>query len=124
MRLPHVAQRYPRELSGGQQQRIALARCMVYRPSIILMDEPLGALDKKLREQMQLEIKRIHRELRHDDRLRHARSGRGDDDVGSHLPDERTAASSSSARRPICTSGRARCSLPISSASRTCCRRT
>ena len=64
VRLPHVAQRYPRELSGGQQQRIALARCMVYRPSIVLMDEPLGALDKKLREQMQLEIKRIHRELR------------------------------------------------------------
>ena len=61
--LPHVAARYPRELSGGQQQRIALARCMVYRPSIILMDEPLGALDKKLRDQMQLEIKRIHREL-------------------------------------------------------------
>ena len=63
IRLPHVAKRYPRELSGGQQQRIALARCMVYRPSIILMDEPLGALDKKLRDQMQLEIKRIHREL-------------------------------------------------------------
>ncbi|HHY6927273.1 ABC transporter ATP-binding protein [Burkholderia ambifaria] len=61
--LPHVAKRYPRELSGGQQQRIALARCMVYRPSIILMDEPLGALDKKLRDHMQLEIKRIHREL-------------------------------------------------------------
>ena len=64
VRLPHVARRYPRELSGGQQQRIALARCIVYRPSIILMDEPLGALDKKLRDQMQLEIKRIHRELR------------------------------------------------------------
>src|ERR1700720_2867371 len=61
--LPHVADRYPRELSGGQQQRIALARCIVYRPAIILMDEPLGALDKKLRDQMQLEIKRIHREL-------------------------------------------------------------
>ena len=64
VRLPNVARRYPRELSGGQQQRIALARCMVYRPSIVLMDEPLGALDRKLREHMQLEIKRIHRELR------------------------------------------------------------
>jgi putative spermidine/putrescine transport system ATP-binding protein len=63
VKLPHVAKRYPKELSGGQQQRIALARCLVYKPSIILMDEPLGALDKKLRDQMQLEIKRIHRDL-------------------------------------------------------------
>jgi putative spermidine/putrescine transport system ATP-binding protein len=63
VRLGHTAGRLPRELSGGQQQRIALARCLVYRPSIVLMDEPLGALDRKLRDQMQLEIKRIHREL-------------------------------------------------------------
>ena len=63
VRLPQLAKRFPRELSGGQQQRIALARCLVYGPSIILMDEPLGALDKRLRDQMQLEIKRIHREL-------------------------------------------------------------
>jgi putative spermidine/putrescine transport system ATP-binding protein len=62
VRLPQVAGRYPKELSGGQQQRIALARCLVYKPSIVLMDEPLGALDKKLRDQMQLEIKRIHRD--------------------------------------------------------------
>lgn len=63
VRLPQVAERLPRELSGGQQQRIALARCAVYEPSIILMDEPLGALDKKLRDHMQLEIKRLHTEL-------------------------------------------------------------
>src|SRR5665213_2550370 len=63
VQLPHVAERLPRELSGGQQQRIALARCMVYGPSIILMDEPLGALDRKLRDQMQLEIKGLHSRL-------------------------------------------------------------
>lgn len=63
IQLEHVADRKPRQLSGGQQQRISLARCIVYRPSIILMDEPLGALDKKLREDMQLEIKRLHAEL-------------------------------------------------------------
>jgi putative spermidine/putrescine transport system ATP-binding protein len=63
VRLPHVADRLPRELSGGQQQRIALARCMVYSPSIILMDEPLGALDRQLRDQMQLEIKELHARL-------------------------------------------------------------
>jgi putative spermidine/putrescine transport system ATP-binding protein len=62
VQLESLGNRYPRELSGGQQQRVALARCFVYRPSIILMDEPLGALDRKLREHMQLEIKRLHRE--------------------------------------------------------------
>ncbi len=62
VQLGHLAQRMPRALSGGQQQRVALARCFVYQPSIILMDEPLGALDKKLREHMQIEIKRLHRD--------------------------------------------------------------
>jgi len=60
--LPEVGDRLPRQLSGGQQQRIALARCMVYQPSIIIMDEPLGALDKGLRDTMQLEIKRLHQQ--------------------------------------------------------------
>jgi putative spermidine/putrescine transport system ATP-binding protein len=58
-----VQERFPSELSGGQQQRIALARCFVYEPSIILMDEPLGALDKKLRDSLQREIKHLHDNL-------------------------------------------------------------
>jgi len=63
VRLPDVAQRRPSQLSGGQQQRIALARAAVYDPRILLMDEPLGALDKNLREEMQFEIKAFHRQI-------------------------------------------------------------
>jgi len=61
--LSEYAGRHPRELSGGQQQRVALARGLVFNPDVLLLDEPLGALDKNLREQMQVELKRIHREV-------------------------------------------------------------
>lgn len=61
--LSSFAERRPSELSGGQQQRVALSRALVFEPDIVLMDEPLGALDKQLRERLQLEIKRIHAQL-------------------------------------------------------------
>ncbi len=84
-----LLERKPRELSGGQRQRVALGRALVRRPRLFLFDEPLSNLDAALRAQMRAELKKLHEALARDVRLRHPRSGRGDDALRSGGGDAR-----------------------------------
>ena len=84
VQLSQFSARKPSQLSGGQQQRVALARALAPRPKVLLLDEPLSALDLKLRKAMQIELKHLQRETGNYIYFRDPRSGRGANHVGSH----------------------------------------
>ena len=115
VRLDGLDSRRPHQLSGGQKQRVALARALAVEPKIVLLDEPLAALDRRLREDTQLELKAIQRRLGVTFMI-----VTHDQDEAMAVADRMAAGSSRSALRATSTSGRPIASSPSSSARRTC----